>query len=221
MRRLILHQLRHRPGRGLALGAGILVAAASFSLLTAATSTEAAQTTSTVQSTLRPAYDILVRPAGTESALEQSNGLVRDNYLSGIYGGITLAQYRAITKIPGVEIAAPIAIIGTILVSVDVPIDVTPLLQKGTSEVLTLTASRSADNGLTHFPSRSRCHTAIARSPGDTDPVGPSPAAPPSRPWARPRGLPRATGPARTSLERRCSPGQQHTRMTLGTAADT
>jgi hypothetical protein len=40
MRRLILDQIRHRPGRAAALAAGILVAAVSFSLLTAATATQ-------------------------------------------------------------------------------------------------------------------------------------------------------------------------------------
>jgi hypothetical protein len=58
---LILSELRHRPGRGLALGSGILVAAVSFSLLTAAAATEVAQSTSTVQkSNLGAAYNIVV-----------------------------------------------------------------------------------------------------------------------------------------------------------------
>ena len=99
MRRLILDQIRHRPGRAAALAAGILVAAVSFSLLTAATNTQTAQVTGTIQHNLRPAYDILVRPKGSETALEKSQDLVRDNYLSGIFGGITMAQYQKIKNI--------------------------------------------------------------------------------------------------------------------------
>src|ERR1035441_8385827 len=107
MWQLILQQTRHRSGRAAAMVAGILVAAVSFSLLTAATNTQAAQVTGTVQKNLRPAYDILARPKGSETSLEQSQGLVEDNYLSGIFGGITMAQYQAFKRIPGVEIAAP------------------------------------------------------------------------------------------------------------------
>lgn len=152
MRRLILDQIRHRPGRAAALAAGILVAAVSFSLLTAATNTQTAQVTGTVQQNLRPAYDILVRPKGSETALEQSQALVRDNYLSGIFGGITMAQYQTIKKIPGVEIAAPIAMIGYVLETVDIPIDVTAALTDAPAQVLTLTDTRVADGGLTRFP---------------------------------------------------------------------
>jgi hypothetical protein len=152
MHRLILHQMRHQPGRAMALGAGILVAAVSFSLLTAATTTETAQVTGTVQSNLHPAYDILVRPSGSENALEKDEGLVRDNYLSGMFGGITMAQYQAIKRIPGVGVAAPIAMIGYVLMTVDFALDVTPVLTSGKAEVLTMTDDRVADRGLTRYP---------------------------------------------------------------------
>ncbi|MGA8015522.1 MAG: FtsX-like permease family protein, partial [Candidatus Dormiibacterota bacterium] len=152
MRRLILHQLRHRPGRGLALGAGILVAAVSFSLLTAATATEVAQSTSAVQSNLSSAYDIVVF-AATKST-PKPGGLVPANYLSGLYGGISLSQYKTVKSIPGVQIAAPIAVVGYILATVNVPINVTAVLRHGSSAVLELSDSRTADNGLTHYPAQ-------------------------------------------------------------------
>jgi hypothetical protein len=41
----IIRQLRHRPGRGVGLGAGIPVAAAGFCLLTSAVDTEQARMT--------------------------------------------------------------------------------------------------------------------------------------------------------------------------------
>ena len=65
-----------------------------------------------VQSTFRPAYDVLVRPKGAKTPLERSQGLVRDNYLSGIFGGITLQRWHKIEKLRGVSVAAPIANVG-------------------------------------------------------------------------------------------------------------
>src|ERR1035437_6408487 len=165
MRRLILDQIRHRPGRAAALAAGILVAAVSFSLLTAATATQTAQVTGTVQRNLRPAYDILVRPKGSETALEKSQDLVRDNYLSGIFGGITMAQYQKIKKIPGVEIAAPIAMIGYVLETVAIPIDVTAALTDAPAQVLSLSDQRVADLGLTRFPAESMGYVYVTPDP--------------------------------------------------------
>ncbi|HUS80074.1 MAG TPA: hypothetical protein VM283_02330, partial [Armatimonadota bacterium] len=57
-------------------------------------------------------YDILVRPVGSRTELEATEGLVEPNHLSGITGGITFDAYEAIRNVPGVEIAAPIAILG-------------------------------------------------------------------------------------------------------------
>jgi hypothetical protein len=60
----------------------------------------------------RTTYDILVRPKGARSSIEEAYGLVEANHLSGIWGGITFEQYEMIKNIPGVETAAPIAMIG-------------------------------------------------------------------------------------------------------------
>ncbi|WP_344448434.1 FtsX-like permease family protein, partial [Acrocarpospora macrocephala] len=51
---------------------------------------------------------------GSASALERGQNLVRANYLSGIFGGISFAQYDAIKKLDGIEVAAPIGMIGYI-----------------------------------------------------------------------------------------------------------
>lgn len=115
MRRFVLAQFSARRGRTGALAAGILVAAASFTLLTAAARTSTIQVRGTVESNYRAAYDVLVRPPGAQTRLERQQGLVRPNFLSGIFGGITLAQYEEITRIPGVDVAAPIANIGYVL----------------------------------------------------------------------------------------------------------
>ena len=112
MRRLAWSQLRFRAGRALALLAGMLVAATAFTVLTAAARTAQLRTIGTVTAHFRPAYDILVRPAGARSSLESATGTVQPDFLSGIYGGITMAQYHQIQQISGVQVAAPIAMVG-------------------------------------------------------------------------------------------------------------
>lgn len=112
MLRFVLTGWRARPVRVIVLGAGVLVAAVAFTLLTAATRSSELHVRGTVSKNFRSTYDILVRPKGARDSLEQSSGLVRDNYLSGIYGGITLGQWRTIKGLSGVDVAAPVANVG-------------------------------------------------------------------------------------------------------------
>jgi putative ABC transport system permease protein len=112
--RLVWSQLRFRPGRPLALALAILAAAVSFTLLTAAARTSTLELQGTVESNYRAAYDVLVRPPSAVDARERSQRLVRPNFLSGIFGGISLRQYEEIKGLPGVEVAAPIANVGYI-----------------------------------------------------------------------------------------------------------
>jgi ABC-type lipoprotein release transport system permease subunit len=116
--RLAWSQLRFQTARGLALLLGMLLAATAFTVLTAASLTSQLRTVGTVSAHFRPAYDILVRPGGARTALEARTGTVQPNFLSGIYGGITMAQYRQIQNIPGVQVAAPIAMVGYALLTV-------------------------------------------------------------------------------------------------------
>jgi putative ABC transport system permease protein len=111
----VLSQVRLRRWRAIGLAAAILVAAASFSVLTAAGRTTDIRVRGSVESNYRTAYDILVRPKGNQLPLEREQALVRNNYLSGLFGGISLAQWRKIKDIPGVDIAAPIANIGFVI----------------------------------------------------------------------------------------------------------
>src|ERR1700733_10203838 len=112
MARLAWSQLRFRPVRLLAVLAGMLLATTAFTVLTAASRTAQLRTTGTVSAHFVPAYDILVRPKGARTALETRTGTVQPSFLSGIYGGITMGQYRQIQQIPGVQVAAPIAMVG-------------------------------------------------------------------------------------------------------------
>jgi putative ABC transport system permease protein len=120
--RLAWSQLRFRAGRSVALLLGISLAATAFTVLTAAARTLQLQTVGTVSANFRPAYDILVRPRGSRTALEDRTGTVQPNFLSGIYGGISLAQYHQIQQVPGVQVAAPIAMVGYAQLRLLVPV---------------------------------------------------------------------------------------------------
>jgi putative ABC transport system permease protein len=152
MRRLLWSQLRHRRGRAAALGLAILVAAASFTLLTASARTSTIQVRHTLTRNFRGAYDILVRPRDSYTPLEREQGLVRDNYLSGIYGGITRKQYIAIRRIPGVEVAAPIANIGTVLPAGRVTLPLQQFVTGARDRLLRVHFSWKAERGLSHYP---------------------------------------------------------------------
>ena len=111
MGRLAWSQVRFRPARALALILGVLVAATAFTVLTAASRTAQLRTVGKVSASYQPAYDILVRPAGSRTEVESETGTVQPDFLSGVYGGITMAQYRQVQQVPGVQVAAPIALI--------------------------------------------------------------------------------------------------------------
>ena len=112
MGRLAWCQARFRPARTLALIAAVLVAATAFTVLTAASRTAQLRTAGEVSANYVPAYDILVRPKGARTAVENQTGTVQPDFLWGIDGGITMAQYHQIQQIPGVKVAAPIAMVG-------------------------------------------------------------------------------------------------------------
>jgi putative ABC transport system permease protein len=117
MGRLAWSQLRFQPTRLIALLAGMLLATTAFTVLTAASRTSQLRTVGTVSAHFVPAYDILVRPKGARTRLETQTGTVQPNFLSGIDGGISMARYRQIQQVPGVQVAAPIAMVGyTLLV---------------------------------------------------------------------------------------------------------
>ncbi len=148
MGRLAWSQVRFRPARALALIAGVLVAAAAFTVLTAASRTAQARTTGAVSANFQPAYDILVRPKGARTAVESKTGTVQPDFLSGIYGGITMAQWHQIEQIPGVQVAAPIAMVGYAQLQADIfePVPAAALAGSG-RQLYRATTTWVSDNG--------------------------------------------------------------------------
>src|ERR1700683_1671284 len=133
MGRLAWSQGPFRLARTLALLVAGLAAATAFTVLTAASRTAQVRTTGKVSANFAPAYDILVRPKGARTTLESATGTVQPDFLSGIYGGITMAQYHRIQQIPGVQVAAPIAMVGYAQLNAEVFVPVPAAALAGSS----------------------------------------------------------------------------------------
>jgi len=103
--------LIQRGIRSLLLLFGVLATSGAFGLLLSAAETVHVTVDEELAQYWRTTYDILVRPPGSRSDIERDYDLVQANHLSGIGGGITFDQYEAIRSIPGVEVAAPIAML--------------------------------------------------------------------------------------------------------------
>ena len=152
MHRFLLSQLRFRRGRVAALGLGVLVAAVSFTLLTSAVDTSELRVRRTVAKNFRTAYDILVRPNDSFTRLEEQRGLVSNNYLSGIFGGISFRQYRQIRTIPGIEVAVPIANIGYIMLFRHLLVPVNRFLTRDSAQMYRLKFTSLAQNATSRYP---------------------------------------------------------------------
>ncbi|MFG2108752.1 FtsX-like permease family protein [Micromonospora chersina] len=149
MARLIWRQLRGRAGRSVALLLGVLVATTGFVVLTGATTTSRLVVTGTVERNTRAAYDILVRPKGTRTPLEAERRLVRPNYLSGLFGGLTPAQYEQVKAVSGVEVAAPIAMLGHVDTVIGGSLDLTAAVDRRLDQqVIRVDLNFDTDRGL-------------------------------------------------------------------------
>ena len=166
MLRFVFTHVRRRAGRAAALVLGVLIATTGFTILTASTVSSRLTVLGAVQVGTQAPYQILARPAGARTALEEQRGLVRPNFLAGRYGGITDAQWAAIQHVPGVSVAAPIAMAGYALTSVSVPVDLTGQVDpKLTRQVLRVQATWHADRGLTAAVDPAAGYVYITRRP--------------------------------------------------------
>lgn len=151
MLRIVWSQVVRRRGRSLAVVAAIVVAAVSFSLLTSAVATSRLEVRGKVEANFRSAYDILVRPQHSITPLEKSERLVQENYLSGIFGGITMKQYHQVRDLPGVSVAAPIAMVGYTLQLVNLKYAINRYVDPTKRQQLLRVDFRwRTDRGLTH-----------------------------------------------------------------------
>lgn len=140
-----------RVATGLA-ALGLLTATVGFILLASTSKTTEAVLTGEIGRAWSSPYDLLVRPPGTTTQLEQQDNLVRPNYLSGIVGGITLDQLQEIRHTPGVQVAAPIAVVGFTLWPSYLSIRLDHALGPGPITVFRMASSYTAQDGLSHYP---------------------------------------------------------------------
>lgn len=101
---------------------GALIVSAGLTYLVGLSEVNKSTVVDELQQRWSASYDIVVRPQGSRTITEEVN-LLEPNYLSGLNGGISLAQYEKIKAIPEIEVAAPIAMIG----SADYPVKLTDI----------------------------------------------------------------------------------------------
>ena len=77
---------------------------------------------------------------------------MRENYLSGIYGGITIDQWRRIERIPGIEVAAPIANVGYIMPFTFIPVTINEYLNEDPFQLYRVRYTWVAHGGLSRYP---------------------------------------------------------------------
>ena len=157
VRRLIWARLIGRGSRTFALFLGLLIACAGFTVLTAQTRASTLQVQGKVSSNARSAYDILVRPQHAAQPSETRDGLVQAGFLSGIHGGIGLAQWHRIQEIAGVQVAAPVAVVGYVVPKIEVPVDISRTVRRTKGPMLVRVSSTwHTDNGASVEHSRPR-----------------------------------------------------------------
>ncbi|MFC4041115.1 FtsX-like permease family protein [Dactylosporangium siamense] len=153
MIRFVWAHLRGRAGRAVALLVGVLTATTGFTVLTGATATARLEVTGTVDANVRAAYDILVRPKGSRLPLEDDRALLRPNAVSGIYGGLTMDDWAKVRAVPGIDVAAPIAMAGSVNAGVAAPVDITDLVDPALDrQVIRVDRTLLADRGLSRAP---------------------------------------------------------------------
>jgi putative ABC transport system permease protein len=112
---LALRQLLGRRTATALAGGGLLIATLGFVTLVSTSQTVTTELSGDIARTWNTPYDLLVRPADSTTELEDERGLVRSNFLSALArGGITPGQLEAIRRVPGVAVAAPVAVAGAV-----------------------------------------------------------------------------------------------------------
>lgn len=171
MLRIALAQLRHRAGRTAAMVLGIVVATTSFTVLTGAARVNRLEVHGLAVGSFRSAYDLLVRPPASYTPLETQEGLVRPNYQSGIFGGITMAQYEQVRRLAGVEVAAPVANIGYLVLEQQLTIPLGDLLTGERQQLFRIRPRWTTDRGTSTFTGAPQ-YVYVSRNPATAVRVG-------------------------------------------------
>ena len=150
---LAIRELLSRRTATLLAGVGLLTATLGFVVLAGTSQTTQAVLTHDIAKAWPSPYDILVRPVGAQDPIEGDLNLLRPNYLSGLRGGITEAQLDQIRAIPGIAVAAPIAVVGYTYWPDFRSFDLRPYLTKDSISFFRLSVTSTGDNGRSIYPS--------------------------------------------------------------------
>ena len=150
MIRLSWRQVISRRAVSAVAAAGLFAATFGFIVLATTARTATASLRGDIARDWATPYDLLVRPSGSITDLERQQNLVRPNFVSGLNGGITLGQLGQVRQVPGVEVAAPLAMVGFVSwpSEIHVPLD---SVGRAVSVYRVDTSSSSAD-GLSSYP---------------------------------------------------------------------
>lgn len=162
MIRLAFLGLRARRVATTLAAAGLLTAVCGFLVLAGVSRTTQAVLSGDISRAWDTPYDILIRPPGAQTDLERREGLVRPNFLSGQTGGITEAQLSTIRGVPGVVVAAPIAVVGFVQWPAGFPVDLHGAVDTGTVTVLRVSTTASGEAGLSHYPALADRYLVVA-----------------------------------------------------------
>lgn len=124
MGRFAWRELKARGGRSAALGLAVVIGATGFTVLTASSQAQRLDTVGQVNAASQQAFDILVRPKGSRLPAERAGRLVAPGYLNGL-SGISVNQWQEIANLAGVQVAAPIAIVGFMTPYIQAFVDLT------------------------------------------------------------------------------------------------
>jgi hypothetical protein len=94
------------------------------------------------------AYDIVVSAPGAAGSGDSDGWTEKPAALDGLSGGITLGQYDAIRKLPGVAVAAPLTMVGYIPFTVSAPMTIPAQVRAAAPTGVILTVRLRSDNGL-------------------------------------------------------------------------
>jgi len=118
MLRFVLNHWRRQRFKFILKLVGALIISAGLSLMFNLTDSSQGTVEQTLQKKWSSAYDIVVRPKGSQMSTESSD-LLEPNYLNGINGGISFKQYEAIKQMKEIDIAAPVAVMGYVNTTVN------------------------------------------------------------------------------------------------------
>ena len=112
MLRAAIRELLARRTSTFLSGLGLLAAVVGFTLLALTSKTTEATLRGDIAVAWNSPYDLLALPHHEQLGAVPGDNAVQPNALTALHGGITLAQLDSIRAIPGVKVAAPVAVAG-------------------------------------------------------------------------------------------------------------